>query len=42
LPALTSERACSSFLLLGLAALPELNKDTFPEINLYKVQVTMA
>jgi len=29
-------------LLLGLAALPELNKETFPEINLYKVQVTVA
>jgi HAE1 family hydrophobic/amphiphilic exporter-1 len=26
-------------LLLGLAALPELNKETFPEIKPYKVQV---
>jgi len=29
-------------LLLGLAALPGLNKETFPEINFYKVQVTVA
>ena len=29
-------------LLLGLAALPDLNKETFPDINLYKVQVTVA
>ena len=28
-------------LLLGLAALPELNKETFPEIKPYKVQVTV-
>ena len=29
-------------LLLGLSALPGLNKETFPEINPYKVQVTVA
>jgi len=28
-------------LLLGVAALPELDKETFPEIKLYKVQVTV-
>jgi len=28
-------------LLLGIAALPELNRETFPEIKLYKVQVTI-
>ena len=28
-------------LLLGIAALPGLNKETFPEINLFKVQVTV-
>jgi multidrug efflux pump subunit AcrB len=28
-------------LLLGISALPGLNKETFPEINLYKVQVTV-
>jgi HAE1 family hydrophobic/amphiphilic exporter-1 len=28
-------------LLLGIAALPELDKETFPEIKLYKVQVTV-
>jgi multidrug efflux pump subunit AcrB len=28
-------------LLLGMAALPELNKETFPEVNPYKVQVTV-
>ncbi len=28
-------------LLLGIAALPDLNKETFPEIKLYKVQVTI-
>jgi multidrug efflux pump subunit AcrB len=28
-------------LMLGIAALPGLNKETFPEINLYKVQVTV-
>ncbi|MDH3217914.1 MAG: efflux RND transporter permease subunit [Gammaproteobacteria bacterium] len=27
--------------LLGITALPELNKETFPEIKLYKVQVTV-
>ncbi len=29
-------------LLLGFAALPSLNKETFPDIDLYKVQVTVA
>jgi HAE1 family hydrophobic/amphiphilic exporter-1 len=29
-------------LLLGLAALPGLNKETFPEIDFHKVQVTVA
>ena len=29
-------------LLLGIAALPGLNKETFPEIKLYKVQVSVA
>ena len=29
-------------LLLGAAALPDINKETFPEIKLYKVQVTVA
>lgn len=28
-------------LLLGIAALPGLNKETFPEINLFKVQATV-
>ncbi len=28
--------------LLGVSALPTLNKETFPEINLYKVQVQVA
>ena len=28
-------------LLLGAAALPQLDKETFPEIKLYKVQVTV-
>jgi len=28
-------------LLLGISALPELNKETFPEINPYKVRVTV-
>ena len=29
-------------LLLGIATLPELNKETFPEIKLHKVQVTVT
>jgi len=29
-------------LLLGIAALPDLSKETFPEIKLYKVQVTVS
>jgi multidrug efflux pump subunit AcrB len=29
-------------ILLGITALPSLNKETFPEIKLYKVQVTVA
>ena len=29
-------------LLLGIAALPGLEKETFPEIELYKVQVTVS
>ena len=28
-------------LMLGIAALPGLNKETFPEIELYQVQVTV-
>ncbi len=28
--------------ILGLAALPDLNKETFPEIKLYQVKVTVA
>ena len=31
-----------AIVLLGLAALPDLNKETFPEINPYQVQVTVA
>ena len=29
-------------LLLGFASLPGLNKETFPEINFYQVQVSVA
>ena len=28
--------------VLGITALPGLNKETFPEIDLYKVQVTVS
>ena len=28
--------------ILGLASLPDLNKETFPEIKLYQVKVTVA
>ena len=28
--------------ILGLASLPGLNKETFPEIKLYQVKVTVA